>query len=349
MVGACGLVEGGMGADPDSGMMPDVVMMTDGGGMDTFMLPDAPMDIMTPDLGTGETEAGIACTCTPAIPANWSVVELNAKNRPACPMNWDTATNTIESPIGANATCSCSCNSSPMTAPACTGNVNFTINFDKNSACGTVTQNLTANSTCTAGPFGPWTATANNLDNASVSGNAPSPSGGQCGAVSVMKTVQPPTFDSGRFCKPKVAPGSCGGTTACVPTVSSPEAICIAAAGVQVCPNGWPNTHFTAPSNASIVDGRMCSANQGCSFSNMGTCSTPTLDLWRTSAICMGGADDSLDGTCRNVGYANGPVTYAAARYKSAPSGATCGYAGTCTASGSVTLNPNNVTTICCL
>src|ERR1044071_6297129 len=89
LVGACGLVEGGVGADMDSGG-PDTMMMMmgDGGGMDVTMLPEAPMDIMTPDLGTGETESGVTCTCTPAIPANWSVVDLNPKTRPACPMNW---------------------------------------------------------------------------------------------------------------------------------------------------------------------------------------------------------------------------------------------------------------------
>lgn len=344
VVVACGLESGGPGEDPDSGML-DVVMAD---ATNDFTLPDAPMDIMTPDLGTGETEAGTLCTCTPAVPNGWSPVIYSDKARPPCGKEFDSPDNTVEN-VTFNATnCTCTCGMNPMAQPSCTGNVTFTMGYATN--CGTASNTMiTCGATCTSGSW-QFNATSNDLDNMSASGNAPSPSGGTCGSVNVGKQLGSVMMDSGRTCKPKVAPGSCGAGL-CVPTPMAPDGICIEMAGKQTCPSGFPNTHFVGTTNNPTVDNRTCAANLPCGFTNMGTCSKPTLSLWQSNNNCSGNEAFGpylADGTCHNPGFGNG-VTFQSARYASTPSGAQCGYTGQCTASGGVAINPATQMTICCL
>jgi hypothetical protein len=348
LVGACGLESGGPGEDPDSGMTPDVIM-ADGFGGDGFMLPDAPMDIMTPDLGTGETEAGTLCTCTPAVPNGWSPVIYSQKSRPGCGKDFDSPANTVENVTFNPTVCACGCNINPTTQPSCTGNVTFTMGYANN--CGTTSNTtITANSTCTMGTW-QFSATSNDLNNMSATANAPSPSSGACGNVAVGKSLGAVMMDSGRTCKPKVAPGSCGAGL-CVPTPMAPDSVCIEMAGHQTtCPGGFPNQHWVGTTNNPTLDNRDCAANQPCGFTNMGTCSKPTLSLWQSNNTCTGNEAFGpylADGTCHNPGFGNG-VTFQSARYASTPSGAQCGYTGQCTASGKVFINPATEMTVCCL
>lgn len=350
MIGACGLVEGGVGGDLDSGSGPDVVMMTDGGGMmDVLMLPDAPMDIMTPDLGTGETEAGILCTCTPLVPNGWNVVTYVQKSTPGCDKAFNGPVNTFENVTAPAPTCACSCGASLITPTTCTGNVTFNVKHDNNNCSTADGLSITAGTSCTMGSW-QYNGTGQEYDHMAVSATAPNPSGGQCGNVTVMKSAQQPTSDQGRTCKPKVAPGTCGNGL-CVPTPAAPDGICIAMLGIQAqCPMGWPNTHYVGIGMTPFTDTRGCAANQACTL-NPGTCSTPQLSAWQSNNNCQGGAalgPQAADGTCQNVGLGNG-VTFQSARYTSTPSGASCSWAGQCVASGTVTINAASAMTICCL
>jgi hypothetical protein len=342
VVGACGLQSGGVAVDEDSG--PDVVVM-DGGG-DVLMLPDAPMDISTPDLGTGETESGVTCTCTPAVPMGWSVVTYTQKTRPGCGSDFNMPTNLVESVSAAQTQCACTCNANPATQPTCGGNLAFALKFGpSNNQCGGITGSITCGATCTA-ISQTFNETGNGLDYMSATANAPNPANGMCGNVSVMTTKGQVSSDQGRTCQPTIPPGTCG-PGLCVPTPAVPDAICIQMLGVQTCPMGFPNTHFAG---TSIADNRACAANQGCVFTNMGTCAKPTLSVWKASnTTCNGSADFGpavADGTCQNPSLGNA-VTFESCRYTSSISGAACGYGGTCTPTGGVA--PAGVRTICCL
>jgi hypothetical protein len=348
VVGACGLESGGPGGDIDSGGSD--VVITDG-GVDIVMLPDAPMDIMTPDLGTGETESGMLCTCTPQVPNGWSVVIYNQKMRPACGKDFDMPSNVIENPTAQPATCNCTCSMNPQTQPACTGNVSFGLNFGPANTCVEQQQTIVAGTTCTAGPFGPYSAPdgGGGLDDLAVKANAPSPSGGACGGVNVTKGGPMPTSEQGRTCKPKAAPGTCG-QGLCVPTPNAPDGICIQMAGVRMCPGGFPNTHYVGTGATPIFDGRICTPSQGCAFTNMGACSTPSLSFWaQNNPNCNGGPQYTKpsDTSCTQVSHGDGPLTYGSTRYGSNISGAACGYGGACNSGGSV--SPANIVTICCL
>jgi hypothetical protein len=200
--------------------------------------------------------------------------------------------------------------------------------------------------------MGSWqyTGTGQEYDHMAVSGTAPTPAGGSCGAVTAMKMTSPPTSDQGRTCKPKVAPGTCGNGL-CVPTPAAPDAICIAMAGiVNPCPNGWPNSHYVGVGGMPFTDTRSCTPSQGCTL-NAGTCTTPVLSLWQSNNSCNGGpalGPQTADGTCQMVGLGNG-VTFQSAKYTTNPMGASCSWAGQCNAGGTVTINPNSAMTICCL
>ncbi len=346
VVGACGLEAGGPGGDVDSGGDPDVMI---DGAADITMLPDAPMDIMTPDLGTGETESGVLCTCTAAVPNTWSVVVYSPKTRTMCGNDFDSSSDVIEDPVAQPATCMCTCSSSPQTQPTCTGSLQFSLNFDSGSSCNNQSFNITVGSMCTAGPFGAYSATGNRLNMMAVTGNPPNAGGGTCGGVNVTKGGPAPTSDEGRTCKPKVPPGKCG-PGLCVPTPMAPDIICILKAGIQLmCPAGFPNTHYVGTGGNPITDGRICTPSQVCTL-NRGTCSTPSMSLWPSgNTMCNNNPANTepVDSSCNTVSYGNGPLTFGSASYSSNNSGASCSYGGTCTASGTVT--PANVVTICCL
>lgn len=312
------------------------------GSMTDSSLPDAPMDIGTPDLGTGETEAGLPCTCIPMVPAGWKITSYTAKSRPACSNGWSNPTNGIENAAAPPPTCACNCGSAPTMQPACTGSTNFTLNFSKANLCNASTGMVPANTTCTTGQWN-FAPGSNGLDYLAITGAKPTPSNGTCGSVSIAKTLPSPTSDQGRSCDLTAALGSCGNGS-CVATPSPPDAICIEKDGVQQCPPTFPNTHFVG---ASIVDTRGCTASQGCTFTNMGTCSTPSVSLWAT--VSCGGqpaAMELADGSCNFVAFGNA-ITLQSTSYTSTISGAACGFAGTCLPTGSISLA--NIRTICCL
>ena len=83
-LGACALDESGIASDGGSTL--DVVgndVQIDGG---PDVGQDAPIDVTydVPDLGVGETEAGVPCTCVSSVPSGYTIVEYVSNQRPTC-------------------------------------------------------------------------------------------------------------------------------------------------------------------------------------------------------------------------------------------------------------------------
>ena len=316
------------------------------GSADTGL--DAPMDIQTPDLGTGETEAGLPCTCTPPVPVGWNIVSYDQKSRPVCPMGYGTPANLFENATAQPSTCACTCSSAPSVQPSCNANVTFNVQFSDGNNCGVTCANMiTSASTCTNGSWNFPACGSGGRNWLKVSGAAPAPAGGACANPMATVTLPAKTSDQGRSCALSAAPGSCG-MGACIPTPMTPDTICIEKSGVNVCPNGFPNTHYAGD---GIADTRGCGPDPcTCTMANKGSCSTPNLSTYTVnncSAQDLSISAAPADGVCRNVGLGGGSITYNSAKYDSTSSGAVCSYIGTFTPTGSVTVT--NVRTICCL
>ena len=346
-VGACGLEAGGLPID--GGDLPDTSSgdaMSADSGVDVPMLPDAPSDIATPDLGTGETESGTPCTCTPPVPNGWAVVTYDGTARPACAAGYDTPANTVENIQGGAATCSCKCTSAPSQNPVCAGAVTFKLAFDKNNSCGGSPQgNISAGVACTNGSW-QFNGGGMDLDWLAVSAQPPTPAGGTCANPSSSVNVPAATSDQGRKCTLQGTAAACG-QGLCVPTPSTMgDAICVAKAGIQACPMGFPNTHFVGD---SIGDNRGCGPDLCACALAKGTCTAPALSLYDKQNC---NANDRLinaqaaDGVCRNPNL-GGSKTFQSVQYTSQSQGASCGFSGNFNPTG--TTFPVNVQTICCL
>ena len=343
LVGACGVESGGLAPD-DASTLPDVTMSAD-----TQMLPDAPMDIQTPDLGTGETESGALCTCTSAVPMGWTIVSYTQKSRPTCPAAYGAPSNLVENPTANATSCACQCGSSPATHPTCGGTVTFGVQWGPDGSCGADGGGAMGGIMCAPGcTNGNWSFNPGNagLDYLKVSASKPNPSGGACGSPTTnQKTIPQSSSDAGRACRLGIAPGNCM-TGLCIPTPMAPDVICIHMPGVATCPGGFPNTHYVGD---TVMDSRDCgpSACQ-CSLS-AGSCSTPLLSLYDASGCAQGDIKitaQPADGMCRQVGVGDSK-TMQSAKYTSTPSGASCAFAGTFNPMGMLGLS--NVQTICCL
>jgi hypothetical protein len=156
-----------------------------------------------------------------------------------------------------------------------------------------------------------------------------------------------PTFNQGRYCKLKGAPGSCG-NGACVTTPTGGDGVCIWRAGFNMCPNGFPNTHYVGD---NIQDSRSCGPDP-CNGSKVtltpGSCTKPVLGLYSDNK-CMTSlfAPQTADGTCTSEGASGNSLTFMSCGFTSTNSGASCAYVGTYGPQGGVVAVP--LQTICCL
>lgn len=334
-IAACGLELGGTPADLEAGL-PD-------GNVDDAL--DAPMDVMTPDLGTGETESGAQCTCTPPLPNGWQFVAYDPMTRPSCPSSYGSPTDTHENPTAAATQCACNC-SGLATQPTCTADASFAYGFGSGSmTCNTFTGNITCGSVCRTTNVS-HSGNANDLSYLSVNGTV-TPSGGSCNAASPSVTTPAPTSQQGRVCALQDTPGVCG-QGACVPTPSQGYAVCIAKAGMDACPQDFPNAHVVGD---AIGDTRSCGPNACTCALSMGTCSAPQVRLWWGSTTCgnneWSGGPRTANGTCVATGYGGAGGNIQSCRYTSTNSGAACTFTGSFMPQGG--LGVTNAKMICCL
>lgn len=343
---ACGLEIGGPSSEIVDGGDDVIVSMMDASA-DTTMWPDNfIMDVTydIPDLGTGETEAGIPCTCVPPVPSGWTLVSYNQKMQTACPEYYmGPSVNYVENPVAIGPTqCACMCNGF-STAPSCTGNVTFTIETDKGMSCSDATHTVMCNSTCTTGMW-TWTATGNKLNYMKTSAAAPSASGGVCAAPTATKNVPGYTVDQGRACELSAPLGLCAMNNICAPVLAQGEQLCIRhnQLGHVSCPAEYPKPHKVG---TSVIDTRGCGPSNCTSCTaKQGSCSQPKLNLYTDNQCMMLGTSEDANGMCTNVGLGNA-ATFLSARYDSTNSGASCS-APAYSPIGS--LDVSNAQTICC-
>lgn len=226
-------------------------------------------------------EAGIACVCTDMLPdGTWTFTAYDGTSRPNCPNAYGTPNDVVENPQVAATQCSCQCNGL-ATQPTCDGNAQFTFGFGNNNNCNTRTGTITCGSTCqNTGNAG---AGGNNGDygNLALTGTI-QPSGGSCNAAAADASVPAPTAQQGRACSLTGSTSSCNGGLAYVPDPGVPYVVCIAKAGKQMCPSGYPNTHYVG---TGISDTRACGPSCNCVLSR-GTCSTPQVRTYWGNTSC---------------------------------------------------------------
>ena len=346
-VAACALDESGAASDGGS---PDVVTL-DGGPDGNFADADAAdVTFDVPDLGVGETEAGLPCTCVTDVPNGYTVVEYVAKQQPGCTAGYDASTDYLENPQAGASTCSCTCSGAPANA-ACSCGAN-PATFDVSSGNGNCTdvtnESLQANAGTCFGVAQSLNPLGNKLNDMLVAPASPcKASGGTCGAGTPTQTFPTPTVDQARTCTLAAPTAACNGGT-CIPSQGGPYALCVTNFAVGSCGGltDFPVAHLVG---TGTQDDRSCGPSPcTCSVLDAGSCGTPTLDLWNTSTSCGGSPDESLpadNATCSSVGFANGQ-TFASTRYSVAQSGGACGFTGTFSAQGGVVLT--NRFTICC-
>ncbi len=346
-LGACALDESGTSSDGGGG--PDVIKPpVEGGGQDADGGQDVTYDV--PDLGVGETEAGLPCTCVTSVPSGYTVVEYVPNQRPGCSNGYGSSTDYVENPTSAQATCGCTCSATPTQAPTCSCGANpATFNMASgNGNCTDITgQTVVASTTCykTAQTYFPNGQKLN--DFLAAPATACTPSGGQCGNPNKTTNIPNPSAEQGRACNLTAAMGTCTSGT-CIPNQASPFGLCVTNGSVVgSCPADFPVPHTVG---TSISDTRTCSGTCGCSLTNLGTCGTPQLTLYSGDTNCGNSGTNvttPADGTtCTFAGYGNG-TTFDSAKYTITQSGGSCSNAGSNWAlSGQ--LGVNGAITICC-
>lgn len=339
VAGACGLETGGV---------LDAISPGDGGvdaSLDVFQGSDVIRDIQIPDLGAGETESGAACTCTPAVPAGWSVLAYTPTTRPGCSMGYDTATPVFENPMGSPATCACTCNG-VQNAPVCTASTSFALAYDAVNTCMASSLNMSVGPGCTNGSWA-LNPGGQGLKYLGITANAPAPSGGTCQGATPTVNKPASSADTGRTCQITGKPSACGGGLACVPPPAAGETICISNPNPMACPSSYPNPHVIG---TSVNDQRGCGPDAcSCVVSTPGTCSKPKLSLFdKTNCQPQDNQVNAqlADGTCTLINKGGG-FTAQSAKYDSTNSGAACSFTGNFGPTGAVTLG--STTTICCL
>lgn len=339
LVGACGLEMGG----PALG--------GDGGGPDGTMGDGAAFDagadgFMTPDLGTGETESGAACVCTDPLPdMSWHFVAYDGTGRPACPMQYGTPSDVLENATAPAAQCTCQCNGVAM-QPACGGNVAFTYGFGGSNQCNSRTGTVTCGTGCTAGGGAGAGGDAGDSLYLSFMGSVTA-SGGSCNSPTTAVGLPDASAQQGRDCSLAGALGSCMGGLACAPDPGSMFALCIAKAGTNPCPSGYPNPHVVG---AGLTDTRGCGPSACTCSLNPGSCSTPDVHAY-WAVGCPGGSEfqngpRSASGACVTTSFSGVTAGIQSCYYTSTNMGASCTFTGTFAADGGVALTGPQ--TICC-
>jgi len=332
-LGACALDESGVASDGGSTL--DVVgndVQIDGG---PDVGQDAPIDVTydVPDLGVGETEAGVPCTCVSSVPSGYTIVEYVSNQRPTCTAGiYGQQQDVVENPTAQPSTCSCTCGSTPSTQPTCSCGTNpatFNISSGNGNCTDAPGQTLMASTTCykTSQSLNPNGNKLNNM--LAAPATACTSSGGTCNAPTKTQTFPSPSVDQGRACKLTAATSTCTGGT-CIPTQGGPFGLCVTNFTTAPCGGAFPVTHVVG---SSVTDTRSCGPGtcSSCTLSNAGTCGTPQLLLYVGDNNCgSNGTTTTLPAdntTCTATSLGNS-ATFDSAKYTVSDNGAACSYSG---------------------
>ncbi|HEY1956802.1 MAG TPA: hypothetical protein VGH28_14380 [Polyangiaceae bacterium] len=338
-IAACALDESGT---PDSGA-PDVFApdVTPGdGGLD--------VGYDVPDLGVGETESGLPCTCVTSVPSGYAVVEYDPTQQPACSPGYDASTPLDEVLSAPPAQCSCQCGAVPTTPPSCscgTDPATFTIHGGQSDCTGYTNQSLQASTGSCYTTSQALPVTGNGADYLLAIPTAPCvPGGGTCGAGVPSQSVPDASIAQGRACDIASPTGSCNGGV-CLPTPGSGYELCITAHDASTsCAafTDFPEQHLVGD---GVSDSRGCNGTCGCGFVDAGSCGSPVVELWNNSGNCNGTPDVVLDAGCTNARQGNNP-TFQSAHYDVPHSGGACGTIGAYNPTGGAVVTNRYV--ICC-
>jgi hypothetical protein len=349
-IGACALDESG--SYSDGGVLPDVIVQNDA-SLDMNAAEDVTYDV--PDLGVGETESGLPCTCViPPDAGNYVYVEYTPTSRPNC-----------DSPAYANHvdwqevmtwtpdTCSCVCNS-PQPPPGCScGN---TPTFAISSGNGNCTDVTDASLQAAQAPgcdkssqtLNPGSGEVNNMK-ASLGQATCAPFGGGCGnPTKNITSGGTPTIGMGRACPLQAATSTCNGGNVCVPTQGAPYSLCVTNMTNDPCPSDFPVRHLVG---TGTQDNRGCGPSTcgpgSCTIVDSGTCGVPQIVLSPNDNNC-GGTTVTLpvdNTTCVQTSFGDS-VTIDSTRYTITQSGGACGLASAFNPTGGVVATGGYA--ICC-
>jgi hypothetical protein len=348
-IGACALDETGTFSDGGGG--PDVITVVDGGPdvvSQDVTQEDVSYDV--PDLGVGETEAGLPCTCVSSVPSGYTIVEYVPDQRPTCTTGYGASKDYVENPTSAQPTCGCSCSSSPTQAPTCSCGANpatFNISSGNGNCTDITNESVVANVGSCYKTAQTLTPTGQKLNNMLAAPATPcTASGGQCGTPTKTSTIPSPTAQQGRTCNLSASTASCNNNGVCIPTQGSPFGLCVTNFTGASCPSAFPVAHTVG---SAISDTRACSGACSCAITSAGTCGVPQLTLYSGDTNCgNSGSNVTIpadNSTCVFAGYGNG-TTFDSARYTITQSGGTCGVTGSSTLTGG--LGVTSPFTICC-
>ncbi len=348
-IGACALDESGTFSDGGGG--PDVISVDGGPDADVVSQDVTQEDVSydVPDLGVGETEAGLPCTCVSAVPNGYTIVEYVSDQRPGCSTGYGASKDYVENPTSAQPTCSCSCSATPTQAPTCSCGANpatFNISSGNGNCTDITNESVVANvGSCykTAQSLIP---TGQKLNNMLAAPATPcTAAGGQCALPSKTSNIPAPTAQQGRTCNLTASTASCTGGV-CIPTQGTPFGLCVTNFTAAACPSAFPVAHTAG---SAISDTRACNNSCSCTMTSTGTCGVPQLTLYSGDNNCgTSGTNVTLPAdntTCTNAGYGNG-TTFDSARYTITQSGGACGLSGSSTLTGA--LGVTSPFTICC-
>jgi hypothetical protein len=331
---ACGLDETGTTSD---GGLPDVTVdvSADVIGLDASDAADV-ADVVIQDVFLAGCDAGT--TCIANIPGAYKIVEYDPSSQTPCDKDYNAPTNLVTNPQPGPNNCACSCtNPNPLPTCSCGGS---TAAFD------------IANGQNGCSPNGELLADLNCYNNSqSLSGNtnmiAAKPdagctaSGGTCAAASAKGNVNVDQ-QAGRRCDLNTPnTPACSGNGICVPTPSGGSGLCITDNTMNNCPPTWTNFQHIVGQN--VINNLACACTGNCTVTDAGSCATPKLTVY-DNANCTGSSNTLIaDGTCSG-GIGSGP--WLSAKYSSTNSNAACGFSGSPSVTGSVTLQ--NPYRICC-
>jgi hypothetical protein len=224
-------------------------------------------------IDCADPACSVGFVCAPAAPAGWSLVAYASAARTSCGAGFGSAEDLVEGPSALPATCACGCTVDPVDQGSCEkgtaklysngalggcvalGSLDFPA---ADGACGSKKLDSVVNSKAQIAPL-PYTP-------------------GKC-APAPSKTVTPVTYAAqGRSCLPAVALGGGCAAGACAARPAAPFGMCVAKAGDQPCPAGFPQKHLAG---TGTTDTRDCSA---CGCSTTGSCGNAKLTLYEDSS-----------------------------------------------------------------
>ncbi len=278
-----------------------------------------------------------AWTClAAAIPAGWSVVELDTSASSACASTYPKATAYYG---GTFPPAMCSCTSELTTPGSCT---NGAIEITAGPGCATIDAGAT-------GQSGACVALGSSHEFTPPPGTqiavAPAPyAAGTC-TTKPTATI-PPVTPLGQICQAGESVGmGCTNGGSCVPAIATDAKVCILHDVTVACPTGIGFDHVQAVYR-QMTDARGCTA---CTATPpTATCASPELSFYTDPACSEGAASINANGAC--VPFPPPPggdptPTYESIRYTATVAGETC-TAPAVSPTGTVTLSDG--VTLCC-